>query len=286
MTKKQRVFRTLLTNLFASTPAWVGPLCGLTGAALFLAGTVCFVAYNWAAWGALYKFALPLVGLLACAVGVYHTGLENNAGRVLSFACGLFIGLFWVVFGQVYQTGAFVYEFCLAWAITLLPLVMLAGNRWLWLLWAAVCNGYILSRFSLWMTDYPYTWILIAFNVVCFAVSEWVAQRRGKGGWFSLFFLAAVLWFGLLGGIGHDWEWHFWCSFGLMLFLGLYAWRLRRGAAQLGFCALALDVLLASQVISSLNIGDGILTVLIVMVLFVGSGGAVYALSRGEVDHD
>lgn len=280
MTKKQRVFRTLLTNLFASTPTWVGPLCGLTGAALFLAGTVCFVAYNWAAWGAFYKFALPLVGLLACAVGVYHTGLENNAGRVLSFACGLFIGLFWVVFGQVYQTGAFVYEFCLAWAISLLPLALLAGNRWLWVLWAAVCNGYLLSRFSIWMTD-SYIWVLILFNVFCFAVSEWVAQRRGKGGWFSLFFLAAGLWFSMLDGIGG----HFWCSFGLMLLLGVYAWRFRRGAAQLGFCALALDVLLAEQVISSLNIGDGIWTVLIVMVLFVGSGVVVYALSRGEDKH-
>ena len=71
-----------------------------------------------------------------------------------------------------------------------------------------------------------------------------------------------------------------------MALLGLYAWRLGRGTVQLGFCALALDVLLAEQVISSLNLGDGIWTVLAVMALFVGSGWAVYALSRGEVRRD
>ena len=42
-------------------PAWVAPLCGVTGAALFLAGVVCLVAYNWAALGAWLKFAFPLL---------------------------------------------------------------------------------------------------------------------------------------------------------------------------------------------------------------------------------
>lgn len=284
MTQKPKFVSSFLTDLFAATPAWVAPLCGLTGAALFLAGTVCFVAYNWGAWGTLYKFVLPLAGLLACAAGAYLTGLDRGAGKVFSFACGLFVGLFWVVYGQVYQTGAFVYEFCLAWAVSLVPLAWLARNRWLWLLWVVTCNAYLISRFSLWATS-AHLWILIIFNLFCFAVSEWAFWRRGKGGWFSLFFLAAVLWFSLLDGIGHDWEWHFWGSFGLMALLGGYAWRFGRGAAQLGFCVLTLDILLAGQVISSLNIGNGIWTVLVVMALFIGSGGVVYALSRGEGKH-
>ncbi len=281
MNQKTGVLSSLQTNFFASLPAWVGPLCGLTGAALFLAGTVCFVAYNWSAWGTLYKFALPLAGLVACAAGVCCTGLEKNAGQVLSVACGLFVGLFWAVYGQVYQTGAFVYEFCLAWAVSLVPLALLAGNRWLWLLWAAVCNGYIVSRWSVWMTS-ANVWVLIVFNVLCFIVSEGAVRREGKGAWFSLFFLAAALWFSVMDGLGSEWNLHFWCSFGLIALLGGYAWRFRRGAVQLGFCALALDVLLAEQIVSSIEIGNGLLTVLVVMALFVGSGWAVYAVSRGE----
>ena len=280
---KKNLFTTSLADFPSALPAWAGPLCGLTGVALFLAGTMCFVAYNWAAWGTLYKFALPLIGLAACAAAAYRFGLESSTGQVLSFACGLFVGLFWVVYGQVYQTGSFVYEFCLVWAVCLLPLALLAGNRWLWVLWAVVCNGYMISRFTLWMASSSDVWILIAFNVGCFAVSEWVAQRRGKGGWLSLFFLAAALCFSLhhILGLGCLWGWHFWCSFGMVLLLGVYAWRFRRGAAQLGFCALALDLLLMSKV----GVGGGILEVLIWMVLFVGSGGVVYVLSRGEDKH-
>ena len=80
--------KEFLASFKSSLPSWSAPLCGVTGAALFLAGIVCFVAYNWADLGTLYKFALPLVGLLACALGAYIKGLESAAGKVFSFACG------------------------------------------------------------------------------------------------------------------------------------------------------------------------------------------------------
>ena len=272
---KNVLFRT---DFLSALPPWAGPLCGLMGAALFLAGTVCFVAYNWGAWGTLYKFALPLVGLAACAAAAYRFGLESGTGKVLSFACGLFVGLFWVVYGQVYQTGAFVYEFCLAWAVCLVPLALLAGNRWLWLLWAAVCNGYLIL--------YGDLWIWTIFNTGCFSVSEWSMLRSGKRGLFSLFFLAAALWFCLLCGLFGGWSIHFWGSLGLMILLAGYAWRFRRGAAQLGFCAFALDILLIKQIVSWFNIENEVVLVLGVLFVFVLSAGAVYALSRREECRD
>ncbi len=275
--------KEFLASFKSSLPAWSVPLCGLTGAALFLAGTVCFVAYNWAALGTLYKFALPLLGLLVCAWGAYIKGLQSGTGKAFSFACGLFIGLFWVVYGQVYQSGAFVYEFCLAWALSLLPLALLAGNRWLWLLWAAVSNLYIISYYWVPMADASdggrFFWCMFALNILCFAASEWTARRRGKGGWFSLFFLAAALWACLLHGIGL-WNGAFWTAVCLILLLGVYAWRFKRGATQLAFCALALDILFAERIISTLRYGGDIVTVLAVLAVFVLSAGGVYVLSR------
>ena len=76
--------KEFLASFKSSLPAWSVPLCGVTGAALFLAGIVCFVAYNWADLGTLYKFALPLIGLLACALGAYIKGLESAAGFIQS----------------------------------------------------------------------------------------------------------------------------------------------------------------------------------------------------------
>ena len=76
-------------------PAWVAPCCGVTGAALFLSGVVCFFAYNWDALGLLLKFALPLAGLLLCGGGAYYKGPARGAGHVLSVGAGLFLGIFW-----------------------------------------------------------------------------------------------------------------------------------------------------------------------------------------------
>lgn len=271
-------------SLWASLPDWTAPLCGLTGAVLFLAGTVCFVAYNWNVLGALGKFALPLIGLVGCAAGGYIKGLESGAGKVFSFGCGLFVGLFWTVYGQVFQTGSFVYEFCLGWAVSLVPLALVAGNRWLWLLWAAVVNLYILSFLDL-LIYVQHAWILFVFNIACFAVSEWAARRSGKGGWFSLFFLAAALSGCFLAAVGR-WGVSFWGNLGLILLVGFYAWRFKRGAAQLGFCALALDILLAERIISSLHYGNGIITVTALLLVFVCSAAGVYGLSRPEEAND
>ena len=211
-------------------------------------------------------------------------GLESAAGKVFSFACGLFVGLFWVVYGQVYQSGAFVYEFCLGWAVSLVPLALVAGNRWLWLLWAAVVNLYILSFLDL-LIYVQHAWILFVFNIACFAVSEWAARRSGKGGWFSLFFLAAALSGCFLAAVGR-WGVSFWGNLGLILLVGFYAWRFKRGAAQLGFCALALDILLAERIISSLHYGNGIITVTALLLVFVCSAAGVYGLSRPEEAND
>ena len=277
-----------LASFRSALPVWSAPLCGVTGTVLFLAGTVCFVAYNWASLGIVGKFALPLVGLLACAFGAYIKEPNSGAGKVFSFACGLFVGLFWVVYGQVYQSGAFVYEFCFAWAISLLPLALLAGNRWLWLLWAAVSKLYI---FSYWgplidaNNDGGFFGCLFALNILCFAVSERAARRSGRGGWFSLFFLAGALLACVVYGVGF-WNSSFWTAFCFMLLLGVYAWRFKRGAAQLALCALAVDILLAERIISSLRYGGGIVTVLAVLAVFVLSAAAVYFLSRPGAEHE
>ena len=277
--------RDFLSSFGASLPTWTMPLCGITGAALFLAGTVCFVAYNWNILGILGKFALPLGGLVLFAWGAYIKGLHTGTGKTLSFAYGLFIGLFWAVYGQVFQTGSFVYEFCLVWAVSLLPIAWLAGNRWLWLLWAAVCNLYILSFGDVLLFYTIGIWVLFLFNAACFAASEWTLRRSGKGEWFSLFFLAGALCAGLANGIG-GWHISFWLSAGAMCLLIFYAWHFKRGAVQLGFCAIALDFLLSERIVFALSDKNNFMAVLAVLAVFVVSAYGVYLGSRRENEND
>lgn len=247
-----------------------------------MAGVVCFFAYNWAALGALFKFALPLAGLLLCAFGAYYKGLDAGAGKVFTFGAGLFLGVFFAVYGQVYQTGAFVYEFCLAWALCLLPLAVLARNRWLWLLWAAVGNAYLVSRFGVLAGGAePLFWGALVFNALCFAAAERAYFKTRRGGWFSLFFLAPVLFTCFVRGLGGWGNW-FWLCACLILLFALYAYINKRGAAQLGFCALALDCLLAERIVSELRFGGFFVTVVSVLAVFVCSAWGVYALTRKE----
>lgn len=274
--------KTLSASFRSALPAWAAPLCGVTGAALFLAGVVCFFAYNWAALGALFKFALPLLGFLLCAFGAYYKGLDTGAGKVFSFAAGLFTGVFFAVYGQVYQTGAFVYEFCLAWALCLLPLAALAANRWLWLLWAAVGNAYLLSYYGLWYDNTAVLfWSVLGFNALCFAVCELVSFKTKRGGWFSLFFLAPALFACFARGLG-GWGAWFWLSVCLIVLFAVYAYAQKRGAAQLGFAALALDCLLAERIVSELRAGGFFVTVFCILLVFVFSAWGVYALGRKE----
>lgn len=269
-------------------PYWAAPLCGITGAALFLAGAVCFFAYNWTALGNVYKFALPLAGLLASAAAAYYTGLQTGMGKICSFACGLFLGLFFVVYGHVYQTGAFVYEFCLAWSFCLLPLALLAGNRWLWLLWAAVSNGYLLAYYGPFLYrgetgTVLFLWIFF-LNAVCFTFAERTYFKTRQFGRFSLFFLFMVLAACFVRGLD-EWGPWFWGCLCLILLFAVYAYVQKRGAAQLGCCAFALDCLLAERIVSTLRFGGFFITVMALLLLFVVSAWGVYMLSRKGEEH-
>lgn len=262
------------TSLFRlSLPRWSISLLGLTGVALLLSGIVCFFAYNWEKIGLVLKFSLPLLGLLGCAVSAYFKGLSSNTGKVLSFSCGIFIGIFWAVYGQVYQTGSFVYEFLGVWALCLLPLALLAGNRWIWVLWAGLLNGYCCYLSS----EYLF-WQIFLINTLCFAFSERAYFQKKQGPLFSLFFLIPALWACLINGMEND---GFWVSFCLVFLLAIYAYAKKRGSTQLGLCAFVVDCLLI-DILSSYFHFFSEMWINFYLLIFGGSGWAVYMLTSGQ----
>ena len=83
----------------------------------------------------------------------------------------------------------------------------------------------------------------------------------------------------------NEWGPWFWGCLCLILLFAVYAYAFRRGAAQLGFCALAADCLLAERIISGLPVGGFLVTVVALLLLFVVSAWGVYMLSRREEKH-
>ncbi len=263
-------------------PVWAVSMCGLTGTALLLAGIICFFAYNWGAMGSILKLGLPLVGLFSCALVCYIKGIETKVGKVLSFCCAVFIGIFWAVYGQIYQTGSFVYEFFGVWSVCLFPLAVLAGNRWVWLLWAGLVNGYFLSSQNGYNPNILF-WQIFLLNTICFAFAERACYQNKCGSLFSIFFLIPALLACMMRGFDGK---YFWLSFCIILLFAVYAYAKKRGASQLGLCAFAIDCLLIDLLFSHFLKRFIWSCISISLFIFVISAWAVYMLSYKESIHD
>ena len=111
--------------------AWLAywrQLCLLGGALFFVAGVVCFIAWNWGAMTPLARMALTGAVVAGSGLASVLLGPGTRLGRVLLLVCGLAIGPMLAVFGQTYQTGAELWELFRIWTI-LLVLLALAGRQ-------------------------------------------------------------------------------------------------------------------------------------------------------------
>jgi uncharacterized membrane protein len=105
----------------------------LFGAALVLAGVVCFFAYNWDRIGRFGKFALIEAGIVAAAlVGWWR--LPRLSGQIAITAAAVLVGPLLGVYGQTYQTGADPYGLFLTWALLIVPWVIAARFTALWVI--------------------------------------------------------------------------------------------------------------------------------------------------------
>ncbi len=126
---------------------WVSRSLLFVGAALVLSGVVFFFAYNWARMSPVLKFVLIEVGLLACVVAAWLTGLERIVGKVLLLGAGLLVGVLLAVYGQTYQTGADAYELFVGWAVLIAGWVLISRFAAFWLMWLVLVHlGVILYR--------------------------------------------------------------------------------------------------------------------------------------------
>jgi uncharacterized membrane protein len=111
------------------------------GAGQFLAGVVFFFAYNWNDLSDIAKFAVVEGALAIAVLGALAVGLDRMFGQVLLIAASLLTGVLLATIGQVYQTGADVFELFLAWAALILPWTLISRSAVQWLLWLVVAEA-------------------------------------------------------------------------------------------------------------------------------------------------
>jgi uncharacterized membrane protein len=110
------------------------------GVGQFLAGVVFFFAYNWNDLSDIAKFAVIETALAIALGGALLAGLDRVFGQMLLIAASVLTGVLLAVIGQVYQTGADVFELFAAWAVLILPWTIISRHPVHWLLWLVVAE--------------------------------------------------------------------------------------------------------------------------------------------------
>ena len=110
----------------------------MVGLAQVLAGTIFFFAYNWAALPDLAKFALIEGAIALTALGALAVGLGRTLSRAMLVGASVLVGVLLAVVGQAYQTGADVYLLFMAWAVLILPWVIISRSAALWVVWFVI----------------------------------------------------------------------------------------------------------------------------------------------------
>ena len=207
-----------LAGVFPSGSDWrrfLDHLLLWLGTLLVGVGVIFFFAYNWQDLGRFAKFGLVEGLLLMTLIVVWRFGLESLAGKAALLAASLFVGALLALVGQTYQTGADTFELFAAWAMLILPWVLLARFAALWVMWLLLLNVAAIlyyqtfgGLFDLLFGTEQLIWVLFGLNTVALVVWEslaakgiiWLRERwaprllaTGSGGLITTLALYAVL---------------------------------------------------------------------------------------------
>jgi uncharacterized membrane protein len=149
------------------------------GTVFLVAAGIFFIAYNWAGMGRYAKFALAEIPIVLALGLLWGLGLERAAGRAALLAAALLTGALLALIGQIYQTGADTFELFAAWAVAILPWVLVGRFAALWIVWIAIVNLALVlyfqtfgGIFGILFGPERQLWLLFALNTAALTVWE------------------------------------------------------------------------------------------------------------------
>ncbi len=175
------------------------------GVGQFLAGVVFFFAYNWNDLSDIAKFAVIEIALAIAVGGALLIGVDRVFGQMLLIAASVLTGVLLAVIGQVYQTGADVFELFAAWTVLILPWTAISRHPVHWLLWLVVAEvAFVLyaGQVLVPLRDMPgeLIWTIVGATIaLALAVREW-AVSRGRA-WLAAHWTRLVLLFAAMAAL-------------------------------------------------------------------------------------
>lgn len=125
------------------------------GSLLLALGVIFFFAFNWDELHRLYKLALAVVALTGFAALTFTVPRGSVLYRAGAFGAALTTGGLLALVGQIYQTGADIWQLFAAWAALMLPWVLISGSVACWALFWLVFN-LALGRYYVFESDWPF----------------------------------------------------------------------------------------------------------------------------------
>ncbi len=105
-----------------------------------IASIIFFFAFNWQAIPDFVKLAGIEILFILGAVGAMRYGLQSTLGKLALTFASLLVGVFFAVFGQIYQTGADSYTLFLLWSLAITPFVIISNFSTLWIILLILLN--------------------------------------------------------------------------------------------------------------------------------------------------
>ena len=157
------------------------------GTLFLISGIIFFFAYNWADLDKFHKFAALQTAILIALLFVWRRGLDDPIGHLAATFAVVVIGVLMAVFGQIYQTGADLWELFALWTLVALPVAVVARYTPLWMIWLVLLNAaiflyvqqelgygffYLYYRLGLGI----YVAFLLAWELLAYKKSIWMRQ--------------------------------------------------------------------------------------------------------------
>ncbi|MBQ5452956.1 MAG: DUF2157 domain-containing protein, partial [Bacteroidales bacterium] len=159
------------------------------GAGLLLAGVVFFFAFNWDEIHRFTKMGIAAGLILALFVAIIYIPMRELVRNVAMFALCTLVGVFWAIFGQVYQTEADSPAFFLTWALCIVVWVYVADFYPLWLFFVALLTMGVVPHFIVlrhllfcWSEDWGLTFTMLygAGVLAFFILTPKVSPNRSE----------------------------------------------------------------------------------------------------------
>lgn len=205
---EKSIDKTLRENVYSSSEAWQRFLklflLGL-GASFITFGILFFFAYNWADLHKFIKIGVIEGLVVAITLVVLFSRTNNFTKNILLTTASVLVGVLLAVFGQIYQTGANVYDLFLGWTLLITLWVLVSNFAPMWLLYIILINIsfvlYINQVFPDWSGDLIFTlfFILNALFTLIFILAPTFSHQIHSPKWFQSLLVLCSATIGTIG---------------------------------------------------------------------------------------